>query len=227
MSTLINTIKQIARTFADFTARAGGIFLRPYQLEPAQAILKSIINGLGLEIVVVMPRQSGKDEMFMNLIAYLLLLFSHKEKGIIEVNPTYKPQTINAIDRLENRLKANLLTRGKWKKRSDYMRKIGLATVSFLSGDQKADVVGATASLLLHVNEAQDILTAVFDHKFSAMVASTFATRCYSGTVWTSRTLLARQIKIARQQQEADGIQRLFFTPRTTSASTTRRMVAL
>lgn len=211
MSTLIQTIKHTARDIRHFTKLGGGLSLYPYEASPATAIVDTILKHSGLEIVLVFPRQSGKDETITNLIAYLMLLFAHREAGIVVVNPTYKPQTINAILRLENRLNTNLLTRTLWKKRADFMRMIGLCRVSFLSGDASANVVGATASLLLIINESQDIEPARYDKDFAPMVASTNATRVFAGTVWTSRTLLARQMRIAKEAQEADGIQRLFF----------------
>lgn len=210
MSTMVQTIKTISRTFDNYTSRAGGIKMRPYQLAPAQAILKSIQEKRGDTIVLIISRQAGKDELLSNLLSYLTLLFAHRDVGIVVANPTYKPQTINAIMRLENRLNANLLTKTMWTKRSDYMRKVGQATVSFLSGDGSANVVGAVASLLLVVNEAQDISPAVYDKNFAPMVASTNATRLIVGTVWTSHTLLAREEDAARQAESADGVQRVF-----------------
>lgn len=211
MSTMIQTIKTIGRTFDNYTARAGGIKMRPYQSEPAKAIIESVINKRGHTIVLIISRQAGKDELLANLISYLMILFAHREVGIVIANPTYKPQTINAIMRLENRLKANLLTKSQWKKRSDYMRMVGQATTSFLSGDKSAAVVGATASLLLVINEAQDISPAKYDKDFAPMVASTNATRLIVGTVWTSRTLLAREEDAAREAEKADGIKRVFL----------------
>lgn len=210
MSTLVQTIKAIARTFENFTERGGGIKLRPYQSEPAAAILRSIREKLGLTFVIIISRQAGKDELLANLIAYLMSLFAHREAGIVVANPTYKPQTLNFIVRLENRLKANLLTRAAWKKRADYMRYIGGAVTSLLSGDKDSNVVGATASLLLVINEAQDISPAKYDKDFAPMVASTNATRVIVGTEWTSNTLLAREEDAARQAEQADGIRRLF-----------------
>lgn len=211
MSTLVQTVKTIARTFDNFTARAGGIQMRPYQLEPAKAIMKSITEKRGDTIILIISRQAGKDELLANLLSYLVTLFSHREVGIVVANPTYKPQTINAIMRLENRLKANLLTKSAWKKRSDYMRMVGQATVSFLSGDASSNVVGAVASLLLVVNEAQDITPAKYDKDFAPMVASTNATRLIVGTVWTSDTLLAREEDAARAAEKADGVRRVFL----------------
>lgn len=210
MSTLMQTIKNIAKTFDRFTARGGGMEMRPYQLEPARAIIDSIMKKQGLTIVLIISRQAGKDELLANLIAYLLNLYGHREVGIVYVNPTYKPQTINAIMRLENRLNANLLTRAQWKKRSDFMRMMGSAVVSFLSGDKQANVVGAVASLLLVVNEAQDIDPAKYDKDFAPMTASTNATRIIVGTEWTNNTLLAREHDAALEAQKKDKLRRVF-----------------
>jgi len=211
MSNLTQTIKTISRTLDNYTARGGGIRLRQYQSEPGNAIVDSVIHKRGDTIILIISRQAGKDELLANLLSYLMTLFSHREVGIVVANPTYKPQTINAIMRLENRLKANLLTKSMWKKRSDYMRMIGQATTSFLSGDKSAAVVGATASLLLIINEAQDISPAKYDKDFAPMVASTNATRLIVGTVWTSNTLLAREENAAREAEKADGRKRVFL----------------
>jgi len=210
MSTLVQTIKNISKTFDRFTERGAGLKMYFYQLEPAEAILNSIFNNLGLTIVIIISRQAGKDEMIVNLICYLLNLFAHREIGIVIANPTYKPQTINMIDRLENRLKSNILTRAFWKKRSDFMRRIGQATASFLSADKEANVVSAVASKGLFINEAQDVLPSKYDKDFKPMVASTNATRVIMGTEWTNNTLLAREEDLAIELQKKDGIRRLF-----------------
>jgi Terminase-like family. len=210
MSTLIQTIKTIGRTFDNFTKRGGAIQMRPYQLEPAEAIIDSVMNKRGLTFVIIISRQAGKDELLANLICYLMNLYAHREVGIVVANPTYKPQTLNFLMRLENRLKANLLTQAFWKKRADYMRMIGNAVTSLLSGDKESNVVGATASLLLVINEAQDITPAKYDKDFAPMVASTNATRIIVGTQWTSNTLLAREQDAALAAEKADGIKRVF-----------------
>lgn len=211
MSTFKQTAKRTARNFDSFTAGAGGIQMRKYQLSAARAILDSVFNNKGLSFVVIFPRQSGKDELLANLLTYLCNAKAHRDVGIVMVNPTYKPQTINAILRFENRLSANLITRLFWKKRSDFMRMIGTCVVSFLSGDAAANVVGAVASLLLVVNEAQDIEPAIYDKRFAPMVASTNATRVFAGTTWTSKTLLAREMRNAAALTKQDGIRRVFL----------------
>lgn len=185
--------------------------MRPYQLDPARAILDSIQKGKGLSFVIIMARQAGKDELLANLIGYLLTLYADREKEIVVVNPTYKPQTVKAIFRLENRLKRNLITRLFWTKRADFMRMIGSAIVNYLSGDEAAQVVGGTASLALIVNEAQDITAAKYDKDFAPMTASTNATKIFTGTTWTSRTLLAREMRNAYELEKADGIKRVFI----------------
>ena len=211
--TRIKTYLQRALGSLALFARLGplGVRLRPYQLEAASAILDSIRTRAGRTFVLVLPRQSGKDELITQLLVYLLRCLSHKPRGMVVVNPTYKPQTINAITRLDECLQSNPLTGGMWRKRSDFMRQVGACRVSFLSGDGQANVVGATASLLLVVNEAQDISASVYDRNFAPMCASTNATRLLCGTVWTSSSLLSREMRHARLQQESDGVQRLFM----------------
>lgn len=211
MSTLTSRAKTIQRTPYNFTLYGGGITLRPYQVELINAIWNSVRTNAGLTFVIVISRQSGKDELLCHLKTYLLQRFQHKDVEIVEFNPTYKPQTIRAIFRLENRMDTNAFLRYRWKKRSDFMRILGQARVSFLSGDGQANVVGAVASLLLIINEAQDITANKYDKDAAPMAASTNATRVFCGTAWTSNTLLARELRSARIAEKADGIRRVFF----------------
>ena len=48
--------------------------LRSYQLEPANAILDSILNQRGFTFAVMMSRQAGKNELSGQLEAYLLII---------------------------------------------------------------------------------------------------------------------------------------------------------
>jgi hypothetical protein len=211
MPTLQSRAKTIQKTPYNFSLYGGGIEFYPYQDEPINAVWNSVTKKLGMTFVIIISRQSGKDELLCHLKLYLMHRFQHKDVEIVEFNPTYKPQTIRAIFRLEQRLQANVLTRNRWKKRSDFMRMIGQAKTSFLSGDGKANVVGATASLLLIVNEAQDISPQVYDKKAAPMAASTNATRVIVGTVWTSNSLLSREKRRALQAEKEDGMQRVFM----------------
>ena len=188
-----------------------GITLRPYQVEPIEAILKSILERAGRTVVILISRQAGKDELLCHLKLFLLHRFQNRDREIVEFNPTYKPQTIRSILRLETRMQRNVITRGRWKKHSDFMRMIGLAKVTFFSGDGQANVVGATANLLLIVNEAQDISPSKYDRDIAPMAASTNATRVIVGTAWTKNTLLARELRAAQYAEKGDGIRRVFI----------------
>jgi len=192
-------------------AAACGIQLRPYQIQIAQAVKDSILHRKGLTFVAVLPRQSGKNELQRHLFAWLMFRAAPVGGYIVSVSPTFKPQTINAMDRLRVTLEGNLATRGKWRPASGFIFRYGRSRLQFFSGDPAAKVVGATADLLLSVDEAQDIQPAKFDKDFDPMTASTDATRIFWGTAWTGQTLLARQMRIAQAEQDRDGLQRLFF----------------
>ncbi|MCJ7555587.1 MAG: hypothetical protein MUP90_01585, partial [Gammaproteobacteria bacterium] len=84
------------------------------------------------------------------------------------------------------------------------------ASLSFLSGAPGANIVGATASTLLEVDEAQDVSTSKYDKEIAPMAASTNATRVFWGTARTSQTLLAREQHLAKAAEEQDGIRRVF-----------------
>ena len=193
-----------------FCALDRGIRLRGYQLEVARAVAESVRDRLGLSFVVLFPRQSGKNELQAQLECYFLKLFSAEEGEIVKVSPTWKPQSLNAMRRLERVLGRNLVTAGKWAKESGYIYRVGKARIFFLSGAPEANIVGATASTLLEVDEAQDVLPAKFDKDIAPMAASTNATRVFWGTAWTSATLLAREYRAAQAQQAADGRRRVF-----------------
>lgn len=194
-----------------FIRHTSGICLRPYQVPPIARLQESILNQYGDTIIIVFPRQSGKDEFLIQLMAYLLYFYSEFPLSMVAVNPTYKPQTVNAILRFDQVLSRNPLTTKHWRKHGDFMRLLDQSRISFLSGDSKSNVVGATASLLLIVNEAQDISPTLYQRKFIPMAASTNATRLLAGTLWTSTTLLSQEIRHARYSEKLDNRQRVFM----------------
>src|SRR5512137_1130397 len=65
-------IKRLLSDIHEFTLRASLLRLRHYQIAPARAVIHSVLNDLGHSIVVVMPRQSGKNELQAQLETYLL-----------------------------------------------------------------------------------------------------------------------------------------------------------
>jgi hypothetical protein len=210
-SKLARTIRQTIRRDPAGWALMCGVQLRPYQEKIALAIKDSVIHGKGLTFVVILPRQSGKNEVQRHVFGWLLYRAAERGGTIVSVAPTFKPQTINAMERVRLSLDGNIATRGQWHSSAGFIFRFHKARLQFFSGENKSRVVGATADLLLSVDEAQDIDPAKFDKEFDPMTASTNATRVFWGTAWTSQTLLARQAKMAREEEAKDGIQRLFY----------------
>jgi hypothetical protein len=157
----------------------------------------------------MMSRQAGKNELSAQLEAYLLNLFQRKGGQIVKASPTFKPQTINSIMRLVDRLD-NAWNRGQWRRREGYIVQLGRARALFFSADPSSQVVGATADILLEGDEAQDIRADKWTKDFVPMGASTNVTRVLYGTAWTSDTLLAATIHDLERRQAKDGIRRVF-----------------
>ena len=210
---MVNFTPVIRKLLSDpvvFAQHASQLTLRSYQQAVARAVVDSITRRRGLTMVVMFPRQSGKNELQAQLETYLLMLYSEDGGELVKVSPTWKPQAQNAMRRLERVLEKNLLTRGSWEKESGYLYRVGRAQMAFFSGAPEANIVGATASLLLEVDEAQDISIEKYDRAIAPMAACTNATRVLWGTAWTGDTLLARELKAARAAESRDGLRRVF-----------------
>ncbi len=210
-STSLRTVRDTIRLSPVSWAHACKIQLRPYQIQIANAIKDSIIHDRGLTFVVILPRQSGKNELQAHLFAWLLFRYARRGGRIVSVSPTFKPQTQINMRRVKFSLDACVGSRGLWKSSNGYLYQLGNAQLQFFSGEPRANVLGATADLLLSVDEAQSISILKFDQDFDPMTASTNATRIFWGTALTSSTLLERERRIALQAQQNDGIQRLFY----------------
>ena len=98
-SKLARRIRETIRKDPVGWARAAGITLRPYQAEIALAIKDSVLHNQGLTFVVMLPRQSGKNEVQRHLFGWLLYRAAERGGTIVSVAPTFKPQTINAMER--------------------------------------------------------------------------------------------------------------------------------
>lgn len=186
--------------------------LRGYQLPFARAVAESVLAGGGQELAAVFSRQSGKDEALAQLCAYLLSRYRLRGGNIVVALPSLRPQGLIARDRLLERLHTPLAG-GALKVRDGAIVELGRASVRFLSAAPSANSRGNTASLLLVANEAQDIEPDVWDAVFAPMAASANATTLFLGTVWTSDTLLARQMRLLRERERHDGRRRLFLVP--------------
>ncbi|WP_112427980.1 phage terminase large subunit family protein [Thermogemmatispora tikiterensis] len=187
--------------------------LYPYQREIAAAILDSIHSGRGDIFSVMLARQMGKNQLSAVLEAYLLATVP--EGTIVKAAPTFKPQLLTSRLRLLTLLQTSPLAERLWRS-GDHL--LGLAPqadpqlvrrhsgprILFLSAAPESNVVGATASLLLEIDEAQDVSPDKFDRDFRPMAATTNATTVLYGTAWSDDTLLARQraLNLEREQHE-------------------------
>lgn len=183
-----------------------GVPLYAYQAEWANYILEVIRQGRNETIVIEMSRQSGKNEASAQMEVALLATMGKRGGEIVKCAPTHQPQIINSKMRFSARGEQvnKKLPFIRFKPKEGYMYRCKNAGISFFSADPKASVVGATASLLMEVDEAQDVDKGNFDKKFSPMRASKNASIVAYGTTWTDDTLLER-FKTDILEGRADG----------------------
>jgi hypothetical protein len=191
--------------------------LYPYQEIIGNAIIESVLNNQGLTFSVMMARQMGKNETSAIIEAYLLCCM---ESGtMVKAAPTFKPQVINSRLRLLQMLENELMADRVWK---SFGYIIGVAPtpaqrrdtigprIMMFSADPDSNIVGATASLLLEVDEAQDINIDKFNRDLRPMASTTNATTVIFGTAWSDDTLLAMTRAHNLELEEQDGIKRHF-----------------
>lgn len=195
-----------------FSRHVIGRPLRMYQAEVAQTIAKAVLGKRGGTFAVMMSRQGGKNETAAQLECYLLNVFQRVGGFIVKASPTFKPQTINSIMRLDTCLD-NSWNRGRHHKEKGYMTRLGNARCVFFSAQPGSNVVGATADILLECDEAQEVLESKWSKDFRPMAASTNAVTVLWGTAWTSTTMLARTITGLRRLEGQDGQKRVFEIP--------------
>lgn len=211
------TAKKILRRIDLFSAIVLGMPLRGYQIAPLVAVVASIINHSGLEFLIVFPRQSGKNEAIAHLLVYLLNLY--QRSGGSFVFAAIGDGVGRGINRLEERLE-NRWNAGHWKRAAAPTRRVlGRAAVTFISSHPQAKSRGETAGQLLIIDELQDQDAAHVEAVFTPMRAANNATAVYLGTVRFTHDALWRKRKELEQEQERDGIQRVFLvTPEQVSA---------
>ncbi len=183
--------------------------LRTYQTEIGRAVLESIRQGAGRTFTVMLARQMGKNELSAHLEAFLLTRHQFIGGTIVKAAPTFCPQVINSKLRLEGTLETWLTAR-KWRSEQGYMVRLGKARCLYFSASPGSNVVGATASLLLEIDEAQDVGEEKYSRDFRPMASTTNATTVLYGTAWGPDSLLAKQRDVNVELERRDGIQRNF-----------------
>jgi len=184
--------------------------LREYQVEIFKAVHESIFERKGLTFSVEIARQGGKNELSAQIEAYLLMLFfENQPRNLIKCSPTFKPQTVISMERLQDRLD-DFGMNGYWKSERGYIVRMGNARAIFLSADKSANVVGNTAHLLLEVDEAQDVSKEKYTKEFKPMGATMNVTTVHWGTTWDEFTLLEEVKQTNLELEKKDGIKRHF-----------------
>ena len=166
----------------------------------------------GVVFTVEMARQMGKNELSAHLEAYLLYRYQRRGGTIVKCAPTLSPQTLISRLRLESILDRPWLA-PYWQRAHGNMVAVGKARVMFLSAHEQSNVVGATADLLLEVDEAQDVDEEKFAKEFLPMAAAQNATIVLYGTPWTKDTLLAKYKALNLAHEENTGERRHFSCP--------------
>lgn len=183
--------------------------LRPYQVAVGTAVLDSILYHKGLTFSVEIARQGGKNELSAQLEVLLLTLFISRGGNAVKAAPTFKPQTIISLQRLKERLNDAGFS-GIWVSEHGYIIRLGRARQFFLSADRSSHVVGATAHILLEVDEAQDVEKDKYAKEFKPMGAATNVTTVLYGTPWDDTTLLEEVKQTNLELERRDGLQRHF-----------------
>lgn len=215
--TLEDTARRILSRIDLFSRLILSMPLRSYQVAPLRAIIDAILHRRGTEFLLIFPRQSGKNEAVAHLLVYLLNIF--QRSGATIIFGAIGDALGRGKERLEERLD-NCWNHGQWHRAAKPVRVIlGRAQVAFISTYPGAASRGATASHLLIIDELQDQDAAHIEAVFTPMRAACNATAVYLGTVRFTHDALWRKKAELEQQQEKDGIQRVWIvTPEQVAA---------
>lgn len=187
----------------------------PWQIDVCKGIEKLVHLSRtkqcqpGLEAVVVVSRQGGKNELSARSQARLLCRYSSESLCIVRAAPTAKPQLHISKLRLRGMFKTPLL-QGLDRWEEGYICYVNNAHICFLSAEANANRVGHTASLSLEVDEAQDVDPEIYAKDFRPMLATTGAPTFLFGTVWSDDTLLEQKRKQARENERKYGVKLLW-----------------
>jgi len=170
----------------DFEAReASKRPLRGPQCEMVRKIESHVERHDGEVLTIKSSRQTGKNEVEAVVERRHLWRrqFSRRYECWIRTAPTHKPQIVNSKKRLREHLMLDthniihypLFMRKKLAKEEGYIWRLGNAAVEFLSSGPQANVVGATASTCLSMDEAHKVNKEKFDEDFAPFTADTSA----------------------------------------------------
>lgn len=201
-----------------YSADVIGRAMRDYQIEAARAVVHHALNRTGETLVVMFARQMGKNELSAQCEGYLLDLHGASGATMVKAAPTFRPQLHVSLARLRASLHAKRY-QGAVRGAHGYRLGLGRAEIAFLSAAPHAHVAGATASLLLEVDEAQDVDADKYQRDLRPMVSSTSAATVLYGTAWAPDSLLEVQRAANDALTAKDGIRRNFICDWTVGAA--------
>lgn len=186
-----------------------------YQIEIADAILFSCLQGLGWYFVIMVTRQAGKNEISAFIQQYILLYGWYFGKPVsgVKFAPVYKPQVQASMDRLEGAdtedsggLAGSILTKANFRKSDGYKYHIGTPRDTnkwaFLSINPTASIASQTAMTLLEGDEAQDIDTNKWERDAQPMGSFNNATTVLWGVAWTKQSFIYQGMQQALEMEE-------------------------
>ena len=181
--------------------------LRPYQDRIASAILDSVQYHKGLTFSVMIARQGGKNETSAWIEAALLSASAHSGGSAVKAAPTFHPQALISISRLKQALRRHRIY---YDFDHGHVLRVGRARQLFLSAHPTSNVVGNTASLILEIDESQDVSPDKFNRDFSPMAAHANVTTVHYGTAWDDHSLLEQVKQSNLELQRKDNVRRHF-----------------
>jgi hypothetical protein len=178
----------LVRAYRDPAWEARHLSKRPLRGPQAEIMRKAerhIDEHRGGVMPIMLPRQSGKNQIAAELQRRHLWRrqFSRFPATWVRTAPTHRPQIVNSKKRLrdvmqlsaKNRIGHPLFEGARLIKEEGYIWRLGMASVEFMSSGAHSNVVGATASTCLDMDEAHKVDKAKFDEDFAPFTADTAA----------------------------------------------------
>lgn len=188
--------------------------LRGVQPEMIKRVENFLARHEGGVMTVLSSRQTGKNET--SAILQRRHLWRHQnsryKSSWIRTAPTHEPQIVNSKKRLEELMQIDrknvighpMFLKKKIQKSEGYIWKLGNATVEFMSSGPHSNVVGATASECLDMDEAHKINLAKFDEDFAPFTASTNAGTLLWGVAADGMDVIEHYRKLNQEQGRED-----------------------
>ncbi|MGZ3686689.1 MAG: hypothetical protein ACXWPM_01830 [Bdellovibrionota bacterium] len=185
--------------------------LRGPQCEILSRVERFVGAHHGGVMTIQMSRQSGKNDLAATLQRRHLWRRQFDEFMAIWIRtaPTIRPQIVNSKKRLreilklssKNQIRHPLFEGSRLIKEEGYIWRLGNASVEFISSGPQANVVGATASTCLDMDEAHKVEKAKFDEDFAPFTANTAA----ATLLWGVASNGLDTIEAYRQKNQEDG----------------------